>query len=418
MDTITKTRIELAQKSLEELKNIPYHELQRLAKQAEIKASGKQETIINRIIEACQGYQKIISNAPITETLEYTGELDEDLQGMANKYYGQFNDCLTDIFVLNKPVSTGLQLLAKNMALEIKGYYLEKTGKSLEESETIGDKGKNYKNAILNHIEEITKTAYTETDLDWKKQFGLLRQLVNAEFQDRVLKIRETTRANIIERKTNPATIDAYDLLEWAQKRLAKLPTNAPKYVEVACALMLVTGRRQSEITCSAKFEYVDSEHVNFTGQLKRHGSYEDENEPETFEIPTLTNAQDVVNGLEWLEQMGKRDTEPDKAHNRFSRYLNAQAKILFAKYVQILEGEMSYTDHKGKKVDRANCHQFRQIYGQIQFIKSDLPSTQKTLYIGEIMGHGGAYSLGNNASASYDTDVVLENAEKLLTLL
>ena len=72
------------------------------------------------------------------------------------------------------------------------------------------------------------------------------------------------------------------------------------EWAEVAAGLVVLTGRRSSEILGTARFQPKSQWSVTFTGALKRRG----EVQQLSFEIPTLTTAERVIKALAKLRQI------------------------------------------------------------------------------------------------------------------
>jgi len=60
--------------------------------------------------------------------------------------------------------------------------------------------------------------------------------------------------------------INVAPFIDWAVGTVSNLADNSAKWREVAVAVMLLTGRRQSEVMSSGIFKYVDASHVIFEG--------------------------------------------------------------------------------------------------------------------------------------------------------
>ncbi len=72
------------------------------------------------------------------------------------------------------------------------------------------------------------------------------------------------------------------------------------EWADIAAGLAVLTGRRSSEILATAQFEKKSQWSVTFTGALKRQG----ESQILSFEIPTLTTADQVIAALDKLRSI------------------------------------------------------------------------------------------------------------------
>lgn len=199
--------------------------------------------------------------------------------------------------------------------------------------------------------------------------------------------------------------IKVSNFIDWAKGILSNLPESKARWKEVCIAIMLLTGRRQSEVMSSGVFEYIDDNHVMFEGQLKRH---KEEPIPPTS-IPVIDGmAKQIVEAIKWL---GDKRTIPlnrtyeslqkaaKKSHARCSRYISeTMAKLI--NLVQFAEdsGVKSWKDSKGRNVFKP--HLTRQIYAQVcaEIFKPE--NQKKQSYIAEIL-------LDNrDAALNYDRDI------------
>lgn len=176
----------------------------------------------------------------------------------------------------------------------------------------------------------------------------------------------------------NRVELDLTDYLKKAQTILEKAARGASRNIidwkDVSCALALVTGRRMSEIHLSASFEIVSEYEVEFKGQLKGktrkiNKVLESGEEKKvklinaTFTIPTLVDSSLVVDGLEWLQDDGKRlesNEEPILVNNRWSKALSERVRSDWK-----LFDEMTY--HKLRGAYFAACIENAQ--GEVQSV-------------------------------------------------
>lgn len=164
--------------------------------------------------------------------------------------------------------------------------------------------------------------------------------------------------------------IKAYDFINWAIEKVNNLPKSAAKWKEVAIALMLLTGRRQSEIMSSGVFTYVNDSTVVFQGQLKRHT----DELVEPKKIPVLGKcAKQIIKAIEWLEVNDKRTLPTEHtseaiqkaakiSHNRCSRYIS-ETMVKLQKLCPITNNK-NWVGEDGK--NRFKGHLCRQIYAEI----------------------------------------------------
>jgi hypothetical protein len=190
-------------------------------------------------------------------------------------------------------------------------------------------------------------------------------------------------------RQGNSQPIDPTVLLELACKVLSQVSAGEMvRWHDVSIALVLCTGRRPSEIHATAGFVYVDDDHLEFTGQLKKKdivtGGYI---------IPTLAPSRDCIAGLDYLKRAGKYHLgEPEKAHKRVSNEISKYGiKTWFSK---CLPDVKDYTDDNGKRFIVRTHYRMREIYTLVcldryeQTSERHLSSSDKVRYIASILGH------------------------------
>ena len=206
--------------------------------------------------------------------------------------------------------------------------------------------------------------------------------------------------------------VEVRNFVNWAIELISNLPDNSARWKDIAIAVMLLTGRRQSEVMSSGVFEYVDDSHLMFEGQLKRHTK----DAVPSVKIPVIGGiAQQVIDAIEWLEKHGKRTLPTErtyeglqkaakKSHNRCSRYISETMSKL-ENLVEITN-DKTWNDNKGQNVFKG--HLTRQIYAQVcaKLYKSD--DQKKHSYIADILLES------RDAAPSYDRDIKIVDADKI----
>ena len=143
--------------------------------------------------------------------------------------------------------------------------------------------------------------------------------------RDEQATIKGATRTQVYTDHTNLRPIDPDELILKACELL-----KSESYLNVALGLMLLTGRRSTEVLKTAEMILTSDNSVIFAGQLKTKGSDNAQTLP--YEIPTLTDAQIVVDALAKLRQL--RDFSSltnDAVHSRANKSLSEAVKRYFA---------------------------------------------------------------------------------------
>jgi hypothetical protein len=146
------------------------------------------------------------------------------------------------------------------------------------------------------------------------------------------------------------------------------------EWADIAAGLVVVTGRRSTEILGSAAFLPKSQWSVMFMGALKRRG----EVQRLTFEIPTLTTAERVIAGLAKLRSICPAEGLTAELINR--KYSHAVASACdrhFSNLVPKRDGR-----------DNLFTHLFRSVYAAIATFWYAPPTVDATEYKAAIQGH------------------------------
>lgn len=185
--------------------------------------------------------------------------------------------------------------------------------------------------------------------------------------KDESLKLKLEYNKLISDRQRNIRAIDNVDeYLLFAESLLA-----STSYVTQLLGLAALTGRRTSELLCTAEFEPIDDFSVMFKGQLKSKGR----GDVKPYPIPLLAPASVVIPALERL-QSGRPELKgnPTLAKNRTGKPISQKMKKLFPKFLG----------------DNPQGRDLRRAYGAIAFHMSDRENEiTKQKFISDVLGHG-----------------------------
>jgi hypothetical protein len=186
------------------------------------------------------------------------------------------------------------------------------------------------KSELLDHaLINPVNTIITHFGEALSYQFASYKERQNLRYRETVEERR--LPSNRVEIDLSSSLLFAYNVLSCIKNR-----EDDANWLDVSCALALVTGRRMAEIHLSAKFGFVGDYTIKFTGQLKgkerkvRVGSKKVALRDAVFSIPTLVPAELICLGLEWLDEKGKRFSkteDPERVNRRFSKTLNQACK-------------------------------------------------------------------------------------------
>ncbi|MBD2465619.1 hypothetical protein H6G89_32010 [Oscillatoria sp. FACHB-1407] len=219
---------------------------------------------------------------------------------------------------------------AQQLALSIRDAWAARGAKELKQQQSLMDQtrraikdklGENH--FSLNYI-NFTKAEYTQ---------------LNEEKQGQVA--RRNTQCIILD----PGNVNA--LITRSVNLL-----QSPEWTDVAAALAVLTGRRSTEVMATAEFTPKTQYSVIFKGALKRRG----EEQTLSFEIPTLCQAEYVLNGLKRLRGLVNVEGKTREAIN--AEYGHKVADACDRHFADLIP------NRPGK--DNLYSHLFRAIYGTI----------------------------------------------------
>lgn len=178
------------------------------------------------------------------------------------------------------------------------------------------------------------------------------------EQKDTVVKDQDMTRAR-------RAIVDVDRFVEIGESLL-----DGQSYLSRILGLCAVTGRRTVEIGTTAVFDWIDPNHVQFTGQAKTRGR----TDVRPYAIPTLTDAGKVIDTLASIRHDKPELVEqPDLFHNRCVKDLYTRARVF---------GEV-FSDGTAKPKD------LRPAWVEIAWLLFDERQTGKALFLSRMLGHG-----------------------------
>lgn len=151
---------------------------------------------------------------------------------------------------------------------------------------------------------------------------------------------------------------------------------SSKEWAEVAIGITVNTGRRLTEVLKTAEFGPKSEYSVMFSGQLKRRDRGEEE--PVTFEIPTLAPAGLVLNALVRLRDgVGTDDMDNREVSRRYGPAVREAANHHFAGLVPLREGK-----------DDLYTHLMRSIYARLAVYYYCPPRVADIHFMAMILGH------------------------------
>ena len=162
----------------------------------------------------------------------------------------------------------------------------------------------------------------------------------------------------------------------------AVLLLTSDSWAEVAAALILLTGRRPTEIAWSASFSPHSAYCLLFNGQLKKGIRQTND-----FPIPTLIPANMVFCAFDYLRQLQRQNTKilNLKTVSEATKATNSQInRAIYNNFSELLDAP---PDRKGH-FHYLSASNLRAAYGKIAAYFFCSPESEPILFIGEILGH------------------------------
>jgi hypothetical protein len=182
---------------------------------------------------------------------------------------------------------------------------------------------------------------------------------------DEQLELKQGYKTQLYTDHTNLRPVDPEKLIIKGTELL-----KADSYLNLSLGLMLVTGRRATEILKTAQMSLATPDTVIFQGQLKTKNSDNAQTQP--YEIPTLCDSSLVVEALAKLRTLRDfSDLTPDQVHSRSNKSLNESIKRQF----------------KGL-IDNPSPKDLRACYAQICHEYFCPRHISQTAYFAKILGH------------------------------
>jgi hypothetical protein len=404
---------------VEEIKPVEVVETVEPANTVEVVEPVKQPTVVVTIDEEFNYSKSEDEKRDIAKRLYYSTEAKDGFTGL-REY--QFNLCKTQKYFLPE-----FAILVARTRVIIEDYA---NTKSLEGKAHPGSIQK-IRVDVMKYLAEIIKPEVDKfpavNDRTLQDIFDDFDKSVRGAFSDIGAAKHRLNKERAEAREEDVRAVKAYPLINWAVETVNNLPDKdisqmrklSAKWKEVAIAVMLLTGRRQSEVMSSGVFTLVDESTIIFEGQLKRHVA--ELVAPE--KIPVLGKAaKGVIDAVQWLEFYGKR-TLPEArevdaiqkaaklSHDRCSRYI-AETMETLAELCPIQNNKQWETAENGKLINKFKGHLTRQIYAQIcDGLFHNKHESKKRAFISRILLEN------RDAALSYDRDIEIVDMEELRDL-
>jgi len=157
---------------------------------------------------------------------------------------------------------------------------------------------------------------------------------------------------------------------------------NRDSWNYIAAGLILLTGRRPTEIVWSGKFSPASPYTVLFSGQLKKGNL-----QPKAYEIPTLIEASLILfayNRLRQLDKIKKEILKLESAQEVATKSNPQINQVVRSHFSKLLAPPH---DNKGES-NHLSASNLRAAYGKIVEYFYCPPTTEPIFFIGTILGH------------------------------
>lgn len=224
----------------------------------------------------------------------------------------------------------------------------------------------------------------------------MFKRQIKIQIADLTAQKKGLQERQLAKRKKQKEKISFLPLHAYAIGVLEKIDTlKSSDWKRVSVALAIATGRRMAELHhVDTRFEYVNKNHVKFTGQMKIKGSAADYFEKlPSYDIPVLIDAELVIKGHEWLKKNGKVVDSTKAVNRRYSGDLSDYLKLLKSKW--------------GIEHELFKYKALRAIYAQVCNHIFNGGNPDNILYLAQILGHGRDSLVDRNGNLIEDADLV-----------
>ncbi len=187
----------------------------------------------------------------------------------------------------------------------------------------------------------------------------------------------QTTLQSTVTRINSKLPLYPQPLIEQAISDL-----DSDSWAKVAAALILLTGRRPTEIAWSAQFAPQSDYSLIFSGQLKKGVI-----EAFSFEIPTLIEANQVLLAFNRLRQLQGNKTQILQIDSVTEATKATNSQINRAVYQNFSDLLDAPADKKGNS-NYLSASNLRAAYGKIASYFYCPPTVEPILYVSKILGH------------------------------
>ena len=322
-------------------------------------------------------------------------------------------------------ISPEILAIAMDVRQELENYAIQKCKAEVVNPSRLGA----LKCKFINQLKDSpVPNLHHPGGFSWRDYLNQLDDYVRKAFSD-------VTRAKYIRNRELNQTaiqdvreIEVLPLLEWAVDRLESLPPfptgdskrnkhYGAEWVGVAIALMLTTGRRQSEILSSGEFYPSDEgpKKAIFEGQLKRHT----DDPLDGYEIPLLCNFKLVADGMKWLGAYQKRNIPDSRDPDAFRRAALTSNQHWGGRisrgWRQLQDLVVIVNDKSWQSISKNHFkpHLSRQIYAEMSYLLHNSANFKKRYFVASILGEGSAL-----AGLPYDRDIAIADEEQCLDFL
>lgn len=417
-----KRREKIAKYSEQDLKDMTVAGLKRLASGIipsyakmrkvqlimELLAVSKPERVIAELIPDTP-LEAIETNTVTTK--EFVENVNEDLGEWTQKLYQEFRALVQSRWRKDGTWDDAIHGDIAGLAYRVIRFLDEREGHQNDGHLAFTTKLR-YRTFICNLFAELVES---EKDAVYFKQLKsclemLLRQ-IKIQINDLTQQKKGLQERQLAKRKKVKETISFKPLHDFAVKTLSNLDKlSFRQWKRVSIALAIATGRRLAEIhQKNTKFEYVDKNHVLFTGQLKVKGDASEyfAKNP-SYQIPVLVDAKLVIEGHQWLKDNNKVVDNSKAVNRRYSGDISQAMKGLKAN----LDINHDFFTYKG----------LRTIYAQVCNQVFNNNDNDNVLYLAEVLGHGRGQLLLKEENLtdmltpqSYNSDFIVTDTDCVL---
>lgn len=354
--------------------------------------------IDEKLLEAIEASKIVVENNRTLQPLTESANPD-NATNLGIALYAQIKSIVTELCLVDRFYK--YESYISNLALET--IVNESATKSLS---TLSSRRTDY-------IKAIKASLNCDNDVKFVEELALAVDFFESRIQKALSKTVSATNSKYAEKvkasNLSRTEIVASDILKGAITVLSN-PTEY-KWTETVRALGLVTGRRPSEIVCSARMLKVSEHWMSFQGQAKRRGSFDPSYQ---YPIPVLCKPELIENGFEYLKEADRRFTYDSSTSETHTKSLQVAGDKVSKELSRAVVDDLTMKDLRAIYENLTY-----EIFSRLESTKEYIPGINEptdTAWAAYVLGHYGSdQTTAHSYTRFYIPAIELDAARSIL---